>query len=757
MGFRPFVYRLAKKYELTGTVHNSSQGVVIEVQGSDMALSDFSQDLEDTPPPLAQLVSIETQELSALEEETGFQILASRGRDEHRVLISPDSAVCRDCAREILDPEDRRYLYPFTNCTNCGPRYTITGRIPYDRENTSMACFSMCPRCRAEYEDPGDRRFHAQPNACPECGPGVWLTDRLGEVDPEKKDPLAKSAQLLKQGKILAIKGLGGFHLACDATDTQAVWELRRRKNRPDKPLAIMVPSLASAEKIARLSSVEKELLQSPASPILAVTPAESSHLSPYLAPDTDRIGIMSAYTPLHMILFHHLEQLLSPGEVPALVMTSGNMSAEPICLGNREALNSLGRVADHFLMHNRDILVRCDDSVAFVRDGEKGFYRRARGYTPSPIFLESSGDTVLGVGPELKNTICLTKQDQAFVSQHIGDLENLESYEFFRECIRHLKHILQVEPGAVACDLHPDYLSTRYAREESGLPVYPLQHHYAHTLAVMAENRFQGPCLGLALDGTGLGQDGTLWGGELLVVDNRDMNMHRWGSFQQVPLPGGDMAVKEPWRIAASFLYRLGLDISVLNPEDSSTLTKEETMLRQMLCQKLNSPWSSGCGRLFDAVAALLGLVRNISYEGQGAVLLEKIQDTRESGSYEVPVILASGRSILDTLSLFGQICQDFHAGISPARISRRFHLSLARGLCSWAQAGAEATGIRDIGLSGGVMQNLTLSSMLVSMLRESSFNILTHKYLPPNDACVSLGQAVYGQYMLARNQTGS
>lgn len=754
VGFRPSVYRLAGQHGLTGSVQNTSLGVVIEVQGKEEALAGFEEKLRSNPPPLAEITRIQTDEATPEAGESGFIILESSAREQSQVLISPDSAVCPDCAREILDPEDRRYLYPFTNCTNCGPRYTITGLIPYDRQNTSMACFEMCSQCRREYSDPGDRRFHAQPNACPQCGPRLWLTDADSNRISGQDSPLEKSAFLLKQGSILAIKGLGGFHLACDAADQGAVRELRRRKHRPHKPLAVMIPDIAAAGDLAEISPLEAEILQSPSSPILAVKPVQPCPLSPDLAPDTDLLGIMLAYTPLHLVLFEHFKTLLTRQEIPALVMTSGNMSSEPISLGNREALKRLGHIADYFLLHDRDILVRCDDSVMCARGPGPAYFRRARGYTPQPVFLSRIGPCILGTGPELKNTFCLTRNDQAFVSQHIGDLQNLESYGFYRECIDHLQHVLQVNPEMVVCDLHPDYLSTRYARQESGLPVQALQHHYAHILSVMAENRFDGPCLGLALDGAGLGDDGTLWGGELLLVDNRDMTLQRLGSFELVPLPGGDLAVREPWRIAAGFIHRLGLGHSVLARDFEQGLTKEEVLLRQMIEKDINSPLSSGCGRLFDAVAALLGLVRSISYEGQGAVLLEKIQSQGQEATYDLPVHHRTGLGILDTLTLFRQILKDHINGLSPAIISRRFHLSLARGLCLWAGQAGISTGIRTIGLSGGVMQNLTLARELEAGLARRSFNVLTHRFLPPGDACVSLGQAVYGRH-LARLKT--
>ncbi len=757
VGFRPFVYRLAREHGLSGMVQNTSEGVIIEVQGERNTLDLFASDLQTKHPPIAEIISIQDQEVKSLSGEKNFSIISSAAQDEHRVLISPDWAVCSDCTREILDPDDRRYLYPFTNCTNCGPRYTITARIPYDRKNTSMAVFNMCSTCLSEYSDPGDRRFHAQPNACPKCGPGVWLTDHLGSHVFQEEDPLEQSALLLKQGRILALKGLGGFHLACNAFDHDAVKELRRRKNRPHKSLALMVPDLMTAKRLAELNPLEQELMQGPIRPILTLEPKPLHALSPALSPDTNRIGIMTAYTPLHLVLFEHLKRHLSGDEIPALVMTSGNLGSEPICLGNAEALERLYGIADYFLLHNRDILVRCDDSVLFVNGQDRGYYRRARGYVPEPVFLNRSGATVLGVGPELKNTICLTKQDQAFVSQHIGDLKNLETYTFFRECISHLQHILRVNPRAAVCDLHPDYMSTRFAKDESGLQVFALQHHFAHILSVMAENLFQGPCIGLALDGSGLGPDGTLWGGELLLVDNRDMSMKRLGHFQPVPLPGGDSAVLEPWRIAAGYLFRLGLDDFLLENKENPAFSRNKKNLKRMLEQNINSPLSTGCGRLYDAVAALLGLVHNISYEGQGAIILEKIQSDQGYPVYDVPILETEQGLILDTLVLFEQICRDKSMGISYGVISRRFHLSLAGALSAWARTAADKTGVKNIALSGGVMQNLTLEKLLKAGLYEASLNVLTHKLLPPNDACISLGQAVYGQYMLERGLSES
>ncbi len=749
VGFRPFVFRLAKEFSLKGSVSNTEDGVVIDIEGEEQNLDAFAQNLIDKQPPLARIINVEIREMHSRSHFDEFLITPSSPGTKHQVLISPDAAVCNDCKREILDPGDRRYLYPFTNCTNCGPRLTITRSIPYDRPMTSMACFEMCPDCMVEYNDPLNRRFHAQPNACEACGPRVWLTDTQGRELVEGNRSIARAAELLAQGKIIAAKGLGGFHLVCDAGHSKSVEELRHRKNRPGKSLAIMVPDIESAKMVAHINPQQETIMTGMEHPIVILPVKKPFILSPLLSPDTDNLGIMLPYTPFHIVLFHYLKKILSPDKPAALVMTSGNFSSEPISLGNREAQRRLSRIADFFLLHNRDILTRCDDSVVFGTDDGPVFLRRARGYTPSPVFLSGRGAPVLGAGPELKNTICLTKNDQAYVSQHLGDLKNLETYDFFLETIIHFKDILQVEPMAVVRDFHPDYLSSKYAQEESGLPVFNLQHHFAHIFSVMEENGFQGSCLGVALDGTGLGLDHTLWGGELLLVNNKSLTMERLGLFHPVPLAGGEKAIEEPWRIALGFLHRLGIE----DDHDFSWMEKfdsQRKIILKMLDRNINSPLSSGCGRLFDAVAALLGLVQRIEYEGQGAIRLEKIQDHAETNYYETGMVRRDGLLTLDTLSLFGKIAEDLKSGTRPEILSRRFHLSLARGICGWVEKASRETGIQTVGLSGGVMQNMTLSRLLQNLLADKGLRVLTHKILPPNDACVSLGQAVYGRKML-------
>ncbi len=749
VGFRPFVYRLARELSLTGSVSNTQEGVVIDVEGEEENLEAFDRNLTDHPPPLAGITRIENLEMESLAHFKEFTITPSVSGRTHQVLISPDASVCLDCQREVLDPGDRRYLYPFTNCTNCGPRLTITRSIPYDRPMTSMACFEMCPNCLAEYNEPSNRRFHAQPNACPVCGPEVWLADKQGKEIARNRESMARTAELLIQGKIIAAKGLGGFHLVCDAGNNQSVEQLRKRKNRPGKSLAIMVSDIETAEMITRINPHQEKILTGMEHPIVIVPVKKPFILSPLLSPDTENLGLMLPYTPMHLVLFHYMKKILPPEKPAALVMTSGNSSSEPISLGNREALIRLCPIADYFLLHNRDILIRCDDSVVFVPDRNPVFLRRARGYTPAPVFLAEKGPSVLGAGPELKNTICLTKNDHAYVSQHIGDLKNLETYDFFLETIHHFKNVLQEEPQAIIRDYHPDYLSSRYAHEESGLPVFTLQHHFAHIFAVMAENRFQGQCLGVALDGTGLGLDRTLWGGELLLVDNTKLTMNRLGSFQPVQLPGGEKAIEEPWRIALSFLRQLGVENFYGFPWMKKFRNQQKHIFR-MLDQNINSPLSSGCGRLFDAVAALLGLVETIEYEGQGAIRLEKIQDPSETNHYDADLFRRGGMIILNTPALFENVFQDLKAGTRPEIISRRFHLSLAHGICNWVTSASRETGVSTVGLSGGVMQNMTLSGLLQDLLVNSGLNVLVHRMLPPNDACISLGQAVYGREMI-------
>lgn len=762
VGFRPFVYKTAIRHKLTGTVLNSPEGVLIELQGPEEALDAFNRSLREDLPRLARIVSLKENSLDIVEGEEQFCILASTAGEGHCVLISPDVATCPDCFADMNDPRNRRFEYPFTNCTNCGPRYTITRSIPYDRPVTSMACFPLCPECRKEYENPLDRRFHAQPNACSVCGPEVWLTDNTGNKLAGPDTALRELAGLLDQGRTAAIKGLGGFHLVCDASSSTAVNTLRQRKNRPDKPLAVMVPDIETARTLADLTDNDIELLGGLQRPIVLAPKAATYSLAPEIAPDTGFIGLMVPYTPLHQVLLKYFSALTPDGTPAALVMTSGNMSSDPICIGNREALKRLPAIADVFLFHNRDILIRVDDSVVrsvpeFNSDGNKYrtiFMRRARGYTPSPVFLAQSGPCVLGTGPELKNTLCLTKGDQAFSSQHIGNMQNLETAGFWKEIRLHLQSILKVKPELLVHDLHPDYLTTALAEEISiseSMEKTALQHHYAHIHSVLAENRHSGPALGLALDGTGLGDDRTIWGGEFLYVDSEKLEHKRQARFSRLRLPGGENAVREPWRIAYAAARDLDLDPALIPVPDN--FQAGLGMFNQVLDKDINCPVTSSCGRLFDAVSAMLGLCSTITYEGQAAIMLENMQSMDETGAYDCPILPEKNDlQEIHTADLFRSAYRDKMSGIAPEVISRRFHLGLIHGLADCAELLAERTGITIVGLSGGVMQNLTIAVELPAELQARGLTPLVHRRLPPNDACISLGQAVYGQLLLKR-----
>lgn len=778
VGFRPFVYRLALRHGLTGHVGNTSDGVRIEVQGPPDAVDAFCRELPRTLPPLARLTSCVTESVDPLPEENAFVIVPSSGRSGHHVLVSPDVGTCPACLADMGEPGNRRYRYPFTNCTNCGPRFTITRAIPYDRGTTSMACFPLCPACREEYENPLNRRFHAQPNACPVCGPRVWLVTK-SEPDmpttlpaeqegtparPADTAALRQAAALLRQGHILALKGLGGFHLACDAGNPEAVALLRRRKTRPHKPLAVMVPDLATARRVAALTPPEERLLAGPERPIV-ICARRAGVLPDILSPDTATLGVVLPYTPLHVVLLDLYREELPPDTLAALVMTSGNAGGEPLCLGNREALRRLAHIADAFLLHNRDILVRADDSVVRAAVGtscgsegdaapSEIFYRRARGYVPRPVFPGGSGACVLGCGPELKATLCLTRGNAAFVSQHIGDLRNLETFAFYQEVEAHLEALLEVRPEAVVCDMHPDYLSSQFAArlaEERGLPLWRLQHHFAHAWSVLAENAHHGPALALTLDGTGLGEDGTIWGGELLLVDTRTLEQRRLGRLSPFLLPGGEAAIREPWRIAQGFLTTSGAAYPSRPWEtEPGTAAVEEMIRRGVHC-----PLTSSCGRLFDAVAALLGLCAHVTYEGQAAVRLEAAQRVpagEVDKPYMTPLRERGDLWELDSQALFLAVFEDMRRGTDAGLAAARFHAGLATLLADMAALAAERTGIRNVGLSGGVLQNATLAGLLPRLLRRRGLTPLSHRVLPANDGGVSLGQAVWGQGRLRR-----
>jgi hydrogenase maturation protein HypF len=731
VGFRPFVYRLARRHHLAGWVRNTSQCVEIEIEGPPASLAAFIGQLQQEAPALARIDAVIRVE-SPPQGLTGFTIRESRPLAATEALIPADVATCDDCLADIAHPGNRRYQYPFTNCTNCGPRFTIIRAVPYDRRHTTMAVFDLCPRCRAEYEDPEDRRFHAEPTACPACGPRVWLEEGDRRLDHEA---IPAAATLLKQGKIVAVKGLGGFHLAADARHDQAVRTLRERKGRVAKPFALMVRDLAEAQRLGHLGDLEKSLLLSRERPIVLVRRRRDAGVSADVAPGHRFLGLMLPYTPLHFLLMEH-----APA---ALVMTSGNLSEEPLVHGNDEARRKLAGLADAFLMHNRDIQVPCDDSV--VRPVDAGAViplRRARGFVPAPIYLPLKSEPILGVGAEQKNTFCVAAHGVALLSQHVGDLDSVETFDYYQRAITHFKALCRQDPAIIAHDLHPLYLSTRYAKGLAGVRLMAVQHHHAHIAACLAENRRTDQVIGIALDGTGYGPDGAVWGGELLVADLAGFN--RAGHFAAVRLPGGEAAVKDPGRMAMAYLHalhgeaflsqarRLGLNYAPL----------EERILRRQLAQGLNSPLTTSAGRLFDAVAAALGVCRTRTYEGQPAMELEMAADEAEEGFYPAPVKDAPETLVLDTLAVFRGVVADYLAGVAPTVIAGRFHRSLARLLADACGLIRERTKLNLVALSGGVMQNALLFTRLKRALADQGFEVLTHTLTPPNDGSISLGQ---------------
>ena len=742
VGFRPFVYQLAAKYNLKGWVCNTSEDVKIEIQGESKDLERFLSELQGNAPPLARIENISVSYHPPAGYKT-FKIRPSIAEEGKYQLVSADIATCQACLREIFNPEDRRYHYPFTNCTNCGPRFTIIEDIPYDRPKTTMRSFKMCPECQAEYDNPLDRRFHAQPNACPRCGPRLELLDARGN-HLAGSDAIVVATRLLGEEKIVAIKGLGGFLLACDASNEKAVGLLRQRKRRPFKPLAIMVADMNEARKHCYISEREERLLTSPQSPVVLMRWRPESTVCQLVAPNLKYLGVMLPYTPLHHIL-------LRETGLP-LVMTSGNISEEPIAKDNDEAIRRLSGIADYFLVHNRNIYARYDDSVTVVERDDVQLTRRARGYAPYPIHLTFKARQVLGCGAEMKNNFCLTKDNYAFVSQHIGDLENLETLEHFENTLSLYKKLFRIEPEIVAYDLHPEYLSTKYALELASqfndIKLVPVQHHHAHIVSCMVDNRVEAPVIGVSLDGTGYGSDGHIWGGEFLVADYK--GFRRIGHLEYLPLPGGDAAIKKPYRIAVGYLLKLlgedsfSSELAFLKQIDAV----EIEFIKRQIQAGLNSPLTSSMGRLFDAVSALIGIRGEIDYEGQAAVELEMIayDDKGKAGNkgYPYSIIEHDGVSIIQLKELLSAIVEDLYQGVSKATISAKFHNTVVRMVCEMCQLIAERTGINQVALSGGVFQNRLLLRKVVSSLESANFSVLTHKQVPCNDGGISLGQSV-------------
>jgi len=734
VGFRPFVFRIAHEQNLTGWVRNTPAGVEIEIQGSDAGLLSFEYALESRLPPLAQVTSHTCTDIP-VGNDTSFTILPS-GTGAADIQIAPDSALCPDCLRELFDPDDRRFRYPFITCTNCGPRYSIITGIPYDRLNTTMAAFPLCPDCQREYQDPLDRRFHAQPIACHACGPQVRLLTYSGEKIAARDDAVAQAIELLKKGAILAIKGIGGYHLAVDACNHGAVQRLRERKVRDEKPFAVMAPSLEAARELAQMNRMEEQLMSSPEAPIVIVKKRPNTPLSALIAPHNGWLGLMLPYTPLHHLLMHC--------GFTALVMTSGNISDEPVAFEDGEALQRLAGIADYFLLHDRPIHIRCDDSVLRVFQGRPLLYRRARGYAPRGIKLPFAVQPLLAAGAELKSAICIADGDRAVLSQHIGDLQNQATLDSFSHTVTHLSGILAIKPELVACDLHPDYLSSRFA-EGSGLPLTHVQHHHAHLASCMAENGLDGEVIGIIFDGTGYGSDGTIWGGEFLVGGYH--GYRRAGHFRPTPMPGGDAAVREPWRMAMSYLHQaLGeTAFTIDHPVARILPEKERAIFAQMLRRGINSPLTSSCGRLFDAVAALLNVRHIVSYDGQGALELEAAAETAEEEvtSYPYTFIFTHENPLqLDFSPMFTDILDEINTGIQASAIAYRFHHTVASAATDVCLHISAAARLNRVILSGGVFQNRLLSEMIYTALTHKGLNVFTHRLVPPNDGGIALGQ---------------
>jgi hydrogenase maturation protein HypF len=765
VGFRPYVYRLATEERLSGHISNDTAGVTIEIEGPDHAVASFLRRLPAEAPPLARIRSV-TATNTSVTGSSGFHIEHSHSAGAVVTQIPADAATCDDCLRELLDPGDRRYLYPFINCTNCGPRFTITRRIPYDRPQTSMARFRMCDHCQAEYDDPLSRRFHAQPNACWICGPQLWLTDAGGER-LDAADPVAETIRRLARGEIVAIKGVGGFHLAVDATSDTAVQRLRRRKHRHGKPLAIMVRDLAAAASICALSDDEQRLLTGPEHPIVLLHKRAGIPIAPSVAPGIPWLGVFLPYTPLHHLLF-------AAGKLSALVMTSANLSEEPIAIDNEEALNRLAHIADTFLFHDRDILQRSDDSVLHIVAGQPQFLRRARGFVPLPVDLPISAPPLLAVGGHLKNVFTLASGRLAYQSQHLGDLENLTGLEFFEEALAHLKRTFEIEPATIVHDLHPGYLSTQWA-ERQPLPRIAVQHHHAHIAACIAEHALTGRVIGLSLDGTGYGTDGHIWGGEVLLASLD--RFQRFGHLKYTAMPGSAAAIREPWRMAFSHLLA-AIGDDALQPRILDRLglsTSDARNLARIIERGFQSPLTSSCGRLFDAAAALITGRRSVDYEAQAAIELEGLaldapdETVPESTETRYQLAILHGDSDwipgriedaasheprpwqLDPAPLFRALLDDLGAGTPPPLMSLRVHAAIAAGYAQLAEEASRLTGITQVCLSGGVFHNALLTRLIQSKLTKSGFQVFLQTKVSPGDGGLSYGQAAVAAAQLA------
>ncbi len=741
VGFRPFIYRLAKKYSITGFVYNDSEGVLIEAQGKEENLDLFYTAIK-TQAPLAAVITDLKYENIEVEDEcnSDFIIKSSPAAVEREAMISPDLAVCPDCKREIKDIHDRRYRYAFTNCTNCGPRFSIVEDIPYDRKYTSMKNFIMCEKCQAEYDNPLDRRFHAQPNACDICGPYYRLFGDEEIIGDAKEDVIKKAHDLIKKGAIVALKGIGGYHLVCDAFNEEAVKKLRKRKIREDKPFAVMATNINTVKKICQVSETELKLLNSSAAPIVLLRKSVNYNLADSVAPQNAYLGIMMAYAPIHLLLLE---------DDDVFVMTSANLSDEPIVYKDEEADIKLKEIADFKLVHNRLINTRVDDSVVRVFNDKQFLMRRSRGFAPTPLNLadlinqDNEKISVLACGAQLKNTFCLTKHNRAFISQHIGDLENMAVYNSYKENVDLYKRLFDIKPNVAVCDMHPDYFSTRFAKEQN-LPLIQVQHHHAHIASVIAEHNLQskGKVIGVALDGTGYGEDGCIWGGEFIVADLAQYK--RVGHFAYMPLPGGDKAVKEPWRLALWNACQVhGKDIEHLYPE---LLKTNWQLLLKATESGLNSPLTSSAGRVFDTVAAMLGICHSINYEGQAAIELERAAYGSEGEILPYDIDFIDGQYILDFKPLYKSLFE-LKKKYNVNYVAKSFHITMAEAISKVVCNIAEDTNIKTVVFSGGVCQNITLLDLFYKKL-SIDFDIYLNEKVPPNDGGLSLGQAAIALY---------
>ena len=782
VGFRPFVYNLAQSMHLVGWVQNTSAGVDIEVDGHPEILAEFIETLERDAPPLARVdeVSIVLGEPNGF---TKFEIVHSAPLPQAFQPISPDVSICADCLKEMFDPSDRRYRYPFINCTNCGPRFTIITDIPYDRPNTTMAGFSLCPDCAAEYANPLDRRFHAQPVACPACGPHVWLELSAANkyFDPNNgavssssnndgyqpltgDNAILESQRRLAGGQVLAIKGLGGFHLACDATNREAVLKLRERKLRVDKPFALMMPDIETIQQHCIVGEFEREILLTRQRPIVLLPKRPGSPIVTEVASNQATLGVMLPYTPLHYLLFAppargDEDQVAAISEGPianVLVMTSGNLSEEPIAIENGAARQRLAALADAFLMHNRPIRTRCDDSVVRVipRQGSPVLFpiRRSRGYAPSPIDLPWKCPPLLGAGPELKNTFCLTRDHYAFLSHHIGDMENYETLSSYEDGVAHYERLFRIQPEALAYDLHPNYLTTQYVTERAqkeGIVAFGVQHHHAHIAACLTENKIPPleTVIGISFDGTGYGDDGAIWGGEFLLANCKGYK--RVAHLEYTPLPGGDTAIRKPARIALAHLWQAGLEWSPGLPSVEALSHEEKAAIRSQLERRINTQLTSSVGRLFDAVAALAGVRQQINYEAQAAIEFETLVDPDEQRAYAFDLSIPAGDDadtmmIIRPQPVLAKAVSEYLDGAPASQIAGRFHNGVARMVQQVSSVLRSHYGISTVALSGGVWQNITLLQKTLSLLEADGFRVYVHHYVPTNDGGVALGQAV-------------